>query len=361
MFLKRDYMTCEPAAAATIDNGAMALGAYAAQQMLHGESDAATPSDSFLWWQSYLASRLRDLASAVHLGRPRLFITQVRWCYEALAAKNIEADEFVRALKALAEVIETEVTGPGMDIAERYIRAAIEQLPGSTTQAMSALNTETKTGRLAATYILAILEGDRRHAAKLIHEAVADSLSISDAYLKVLLPASNEIGRMWHQDELSISEEHFATSTTLMVMAQLQANHTPLASNGKTVLVASVAGDHHTLGIHVASDFFEMDGWRVIFLGADVPGYDLIQAVSDFKADLLVLSATLHTHLRTMQQMIQAVREVTQPEPVPVLVGGNAFISEPDVAKQINADGYASDIQQAVEQGRRLVGLIEGA
>ncbi len=354
-------MTCEPAAAATIDNGAMALAAYAAQQMLHGESDAATPSDRFHWWQSYLASRLRDLASAVHLGRPRLFVTQVRWCHEALAAKKFETDEFIAALKVLAEVIEAEVTGSGKDIAEQYIRAAIEQLPRSTPQSMSVLNTETETGRLAATYILAILEGDRRHAAKLIHEAVDDGLSVSDAYVKVLLPAANEIGRMWHQNELSISEEHFATSTTLMVMAQLLANHTPTAPNGKTVLVASVAGDRHMLGVHVASDFFEMDGWRVIFLGADVPGNDLIQAVFDFKADLVVLSATLHTHLLTMQQVIQAVKKVTEPKPIPVLVGGNAFISEPDIAKQISADGYASDIPQAIGQGRKLVGLLEGA
>ena len=141
-------MTCEPAAAATIDNGAMALAAYAAQQMLHGVSDVATPPDSFHCWQSYLASRLRDLASAVHLGRPRLFITQVRWCYEALAAKNINTDEFIAAMKALAKVIEVEVPGSGKAIAEQYIRAAVEQLSRSTTQSMSVLDSDSKRATL---------------------------------------------------------------------------------------------------------------------------------------------------------------------------------------------------------------------
>ncbi len=361
--MTHEPLTRESAAADQLDTSAMALAAYAADQLLNGDpnADVATPNEQFHWWQSYLASRLRDLAAAVHLGRPRLFITQVRWCHDALTAKHVETDSFRQALLALAGVVQTEIPGPGAQIAQRYIRAAVEQLPDTPAELPSALDTDTDTGRLAAMYVLAILEGDRRRAIRLIHDAVADGLNIQSAYLTVLLPASHEIGQMWHRDELSIAEEHFATATTLMLMSQLLARDTPQTPNGKTVIVASVTGDRHTLGLHVVSDFFEMDGWRVIYLGADVPGKDLVQAVIDFRADLLVLAATLHTQLRTMEQLIRGVRQATEDKPVPVLVGGNAFSGQADVAKQIDADGFAPDIQGAVVRGRELVGLREGA
>lgn len=357
--MTRQPLTREPAAADQLNTSAMALAAYATEQLLSNgpEAGAAAPNEDFHWWQSYLASRLRDLAAAVHLGRPRLFITQVRWCYDALSAKQVETGSFRQALQALAGVVAAEVPGPGVDIARQYIHAAVEQLPDSPAEHPSVLDTGTDTGRLAAKYVLAILEGDRRRAIQLIHDAVADGLDIQDAYLKVLLPASHEVGRMWHQDELSIAEEHFTTATTLMLMSQLLANHTPKPSNGKSVIVASVMGDRHTLGLQVVSDFFEMDGWRVVYLGADIPGKDLLQAVFDFRADLLVLSATLQTQLRAMEQLIRGVRRATKDHPVPVLVGGNAFFGQADVAKQIDADGFVPDIREAVLRGRELVGL----
>ena len=37
----------------------------------------------------------------------------------------------------------------------------------------------------------------------------------------------------------------------------------------------------------------EMDGWKVVCLGGDTPGSDVAQAVIDFKADLLLLSAAM--------------------------------------------------------------------
>ncbi len=44
-------------------------------------------------------------------------------------------------------------------------------------------------------------------------DAVADS-SVPDLYLQVL--------RMWQADEINVAEEHFATATTKMVLAQLR-------------------------------------------------------------------------------------------------------------------------------------------
>ena len=68
---------------------------------------------------------------------------------------------------------------------------------------------------------------------------------------------------MWLANEINVAEEHFASHTTKMVMAQLLPHATIQPSNGKTMLAAAVAGNQHDIGLQAVADFFEMDGWGV--------------------------------------------------------------------------------------------------
>ena len=67
-------------------------------------------------------------------------------------------------------------------------------------------------------------------------------------------------------------------------------------------------GNQHDIGLQVVADFFEMDGWKVIHLGSDMPIPDLVQAVESYQPDLLALSVSLHAQLVTLTETIQAVR-----------------------------------------------------
>ena len=160
---------------------------------------------------------------------------------------------------------------------------------------------------------------------------------------------------MWHADEINVAEEHFVSATTKSVMAQLMSRAEFRPSNGKTMLAAGVAGNHIDIGLQAVADFFEMDGWRAIQLGADVPTRDIVQAVEYFEADLVGLSASQSTQLETLRQTINAVRAVERGEKVKIIVGGFAFAGSEHLAPQLGADGYAPDPAAAVELGRQLV------
>ena len=58
----------------------------------------------------------------------------------------------------------------------------------------------------------------------------------------------------------------------------------------------------------MVADFFELSGWRTIFLGADLPADDIAQATIDFESDVVVLSATLTTQLPAVTATIAAIR-----------------------------------------------------
>jgi methanogenic corrinoid protein MtbC1 len=218
-----------------------------------------------------------------------------------------------------------------------------------------ALSIDDRAGRLAAGYMLALLEGERRRAIALVTDAVRQGeVDVAGALLDVCLPAQRELGRMWHMNEITIAEEHFVTSTTMMLRGQLLALAPEPESCGRTVVTAALEDDAHDLGVSVVGDLFELDGWRVVSLGALVPVDDLVWSAETFTADLVVLAATLAAHRRAVTRAVETLR---REHPVPVLVGGRAFHEDPSLWKRTGADGHAATAREAVPLGRRLAGL----
>jgi methanogenic corrinoid protein MtbC1 len=244
-------------------------------------------------------------------------------------------------------------------MATGYIDRALAEFGGEPAGLTPRLTAETPAERLAAAYLLAILEGDRRQASRLILKAADEGQSVPDLYLKVLQPAQEELGRMWLLGEINVAEEHFATTTTRLVMAQLHARQVCGPPNGKTLVAAAVAGNQHDLGIQVVADLFEMDGWRVIQLGSNVPADDLAQAVEFYDADLVALSLSLATQLPALEETIAVVRASPQGAAVKILVGGCGMMGAADLAKVVGADAYAPNAAEAVARGDALVGLPE--
>jgi methanogenic corrinoid protein MtbC1 len=99
-------------------------------------------------------------------------------------------------------------------LAADYLTRALEAFDDEPAELSTRLLPDTPEGRLAAEYLLAVMEGDRRRASQLILDAVDQGQSVRDVYLRVLLPAQQEVGRMWLVGEINVAEEHFASATT---------------------------------------------------------------------------------------------------------------------------------------------------
>jgi methanogenic corrinoid protein MtbC1 len=180
-------------------------------------------------------------------------------------------------------------------------------------------------------------------------------VTIREAYEQVFEPVQRELGRMWHVNDLTVAEEHFATATTTLVMSQLYARLPRKPRHGKTALTAGIEGNTHDLGTRVVSDYLEMEGWRVVFLGANVPSSDLVECAQRFKADIVCLSAYMPAHLRTLADTIALLR--SQNTTAKVLVGGPIFYHSPELWKDVGADACALTARAAVDQAKTLASL----
>ena len=123
--------------------------------------------------------------------------------------------------------------------------------------------------------------------------------------------------------------------------------------NAGTVVLGTVAGDVHDIGKTIFSVTLESEGFRIIDLGIDVPNERFIEAVRDYKPDILSMSSLLTTTRPAMGDVIRSLISTDLRDKVRVIVGGHAVTS--DFAKSIGADAYGSDCVDGLRKCRQFM------
>jgi methanogenic corrinoid protein MtbC1 len=329
-----------------------ASAAYAILEDSSKEPDSGSPRHRELW-RTHFRQRLLELAAAVRLGEPQLFVDRACWLGRAYEARGLQPDELHNALtclrEALARNLPESLTQAAIEPIERALSALLADNPGPAT----ALDPMTPAGRLGLEYIATCLEGRPDDAIRLVMDAVGERFGPADIYLKLLVPIQREIGLLWHAGEAGIAEERLVTETTRQLMTLLANRFAPPNGDGHLMLAAAVTGNAHDLGLRMVTDMFKLAGWRCLFLGANVPPEEIAQAAVAHHVDLVVLSATLTTQLKALSNTIAALHQIKCR--APVLIGGLALAGADEAWRQLGADGYASSIDMAVAEADKLL------
>lgn len=341
----------DPFAAQLLENGASGFAGYASSALLERHPEVLNDGVTARDWRGHLAQRILELAAAVRTGEPDIFVARARWIRVAAQAREQPEAGLRASFECLREVLAERLPTPASQAVEPHLSAALDAFDEPPSESTTEVDASTETGKLSLRFLEKSLEGNPRAAIQLLLEAVEGGLGVREAYRDVLMATQREVGRLWHQGELGISEEHLVTSTTKRAMSVLCQRGPAADPVDKTVVAASVAGNVHEIGTRLVSDFFELVGWRSVCLGADVPSAEIQVATTYFDTDLLVLSATLATQLKAVAETIELVR----PAGIPVLVGGLAFEDAADTWKTVGADAFAATAELAVEIGVQLV------
>lgn len=182
--------------------------------------------------------------------------------------------------------------------------------------------------RLSRLYLDALRAADAAGAFRVASRALEQGMEIPALYHRVVVPAMHEIGALWEKGAITVADEHAATALTHRVLAGLRPPIGLDVASGAAArekglaLLAAVEGEQHALGLRMAADVLEDSGYRVIYLGADVPTEALQQSISAFSPDLLVLSATMPELASVLEEVSLRVR--SEYPGLSLLVGGQA-------------------------------------
>ncbi len=114
-----------------------------------------------------------------------------------------------------------------------------------------------------------------------------------------------------------------------------------------TFVIATVQGDLHDIGKNIVATILKGDGYEVRDLGNNVEAGKIIEAVRNYNAEFLGLSALLTTTMVNMKSVVELLESEGLRDKVTVLIGGAA--TTPEYAKKINADAHCKDAFSALE------------
>ena len=186
--------------------------------------------------------------------------------------------------------------------------------------------------------------------AKLLQETEAMNI-VND----MLIPALDKAGAEFEKGKLFLPQL-IQTAGTAQACFEVIKNYIlstgeKSVSKGKIIL-ATVKGDIHDIGKNIVKTVLENYGFHVIDLGRDVPADRVVEAVKQYGAKVVGLSALMTTTVPSMEKTIARLHE--NGLFVPVIVGG--AVLTPDYAKKIGADYYARDAKQSADIAKSILG-----
>lgn len=184
-----------------------------------------------------------------------------------------------------------------------------------------------------AQYLQAQVAGDRRAALRIVREALGGGHSVRALQQDVIQAAQREIGRLWQENRLSVAHEHMATAISHMALVYLFEQAPPPLANGRTIVVACVEGEMHDLPARLVADYLEIDGFGVVYLGANVPTESLCRVLAERRPDLLALSVTMSFNVAGLRAAVAAVRE--RLSGLKIAAGGHALAWAPELVEQL--------------------------
>ncbi len=181
-------------------------------------------------------------------------------------------------------------------------------------------------------------------------------MGIEALYSRVISPAMWRIGNLWEEGAITVADEHLATALTHRVMASAYGSTFGRAtSTPGRILLAAVAGQHHSLGLRMAADVLELAGYEVIYLGGDVPLEALVGAIEAREPELVGLSSTLPPEDSSLAGAIARLQ--ADFPALPILLGGQGIaegMGRPDLVVR------SRSVEGLVTLVARLLRRIEG-
>lgn len=202
----------------------------------------------------------------------------------------------------------------------------------------------------------AVMEYDSEGAANWARKAVEagiDPVEALDAMTVAIRQVGDGFGRgeFWLPDLIGAADAMLAA--TPILEEEIKRRGTKRESLG-TVVIGTVYGDIHTIGKTMVATLLTANGFQVYDVGINVTAEKFVEAIKQYKPDMLAMSALMTMTAPEQKKVIESLKKEGLRDKVKIMVGGGAITQE--FADSIGADGYDPTAPGAVKLAKKLVG-----
>ena len=169
--------------------------------------------------------------------------------------------------------------------------------------------------------------------------------------LELSRKAMDEIGKRFEEGEYFLPELIMAGE----MLAQIAELAKPLLAQSATaksdaakpvILIGTVQGDLHDIGKNIVVFMLEVNGFKVVDLGIDVPVATFVDKVRELRPAVVGLSGFLTLAFDAMRDTVQAFQTAGLRDQIKVMVGGGQV--DETIRKYTGADAFGLNAMAAV-------------
>jgi methylmalonyl-CoA mutase cobalamin-binding domain/chain len=201
----------------------------------------------------------------------------------------------------------------------------------------------------------AIADMREEEALKLAKKMVEDG-SEPTTILDAAREAMDIVGQRFEKGEYFLPELMLAgemmTQITDLIKPELA--KLPAVERVGRVLIGTVHGDIHDIGKNIVTFMLDVNGFEVHDLGVDVSPQKFVEAIKEFKPQVVGLSGFLTLAFDAMKETVEAIHQAGIRDEVKIMVGGGQVSEE--ISKFAGADAYGKDAMAGVSLAKKWVG-----
>ena len=183
------------------------------------------------------------------------------------------------------------------------------------------------------------VQGFDSHTLQNLLEDAWIEMDVATLVAEVLAPLMRTIGDRWAEGSMNVAHEHLATSVVQPFLKELARNF-PCADNAPVAAFATPPSQPHELGTLFAVAVTAAEGWKVHYLGGDLPVDDLAAACHKLQPRVLGLGITLAEERAQLLSSLNRLRRQLDPT-IQLLVGGEGARHFHDEFKLLRAQHIA--------------------
>ena len=186
-------------------------------------------------------------------------------------------------------------------------------------------------------------------------ERMRDQGGVNHAiFLELLAPAARRLGSLWDNDDCDFMEVAVGVQRLQRILRVLS----PIRSGGEggeggrhRVLLLPAPGETHLFGIAIVEKFFQDAGWDVTRSNE----HEFLDKLATSWFDVLGFSMSYTRDATKLRNAVAAARRRSANPDLRILVGGPAFLDNPDLVAVVGAAAMAADAPSAVRSAANLI------
>ncbi len=235
--------------------------------------------------------------------------------------RRMYCDEAVKRLKLLKALTENgHRIGGVAKLCTTELEELAKQCPDSSRGGVGQPKLE-----VAAEYVAASIEAVKKYDVETLHCILLQArLQFGQRGMlhQVICPIMVQIGQDWQQGTLRPSHEHIATAVIReLLITPVPGSQVP--EHAPELIVATPAGELHELGSLIVAATARDLGWRVTYLGPNLPVEEIAACATARQAAAVALSVVYPENCAVIADKLRRMRALL-PEAMALLVGGRA-------------------------------------